>query len=369
VLLTIAIPTFNRLRQLRRALRAIDQLVVPENVELVVAISNTASGDGTFRYLERVESLRSDYKVINQSRGRTIMTPNWVVLSYVVPRNSDWVWFHGDDDEILDPEALVKIFDLIKKYDSLSPHLVSLTQANRAIGPERAFTGTLFEIADTFGYHEVLGWMSQLFMRGKVYFQMMDDYATSHHNNNSPERLNARCVGNFPHSAALLEMNFKKTAIFFHSRLIDEQVPPLEKKVYVRKRKDLELERRDFNFTDRFFYDADWISKILENRGMRGSVNFFRYVNKSFWDLLISIILSELRLVDPKTRLSLGEKINSLQRLVLRIECPEKRSGLNSVLCKLKDASATDSHTLRADAVEDIERIWGHDVYDRAVLI
>ena len=369
MLLTIAIPTFNRLRQLRRALRAIDQLVVPENVELVVAISNTASGDGTFRYLERVESLRSDYKVINQSRGRRIMTPNWVVLSYVVPRNSDWVWFHGDDDEILDPEALVKIFDLIKKYDSLSPHLVSLTQANRAIGPERAFTGTLFEIADTFGYHEVLGWMSQLFMRGKVYFQMMDDYATSHHNNNSPERLNARCVGNFPHSAALLEMNFRKTAIFFHSRLIDEQVPPLEKKVYVRKRKDLELERRDFNFTDRFFYDADWISKILENRGMRGSVNFFRYVNKSFWDLLISIILSELRLVDPKTRLSLGEKINSLQRLVLRIECPEKRSGLNSVLCKLKDASATDSHTLRADAVEDIERIWRHDVYDRAVLI
>ena len=102
---------------------------------------------------------------------------------------------------------------------------------------------------------------------------------------------------------------------------------------------------------------------------MRGSVNFFRYVNKSFWDLLISIILSELRLVDPKTRLSLGEKINSLQRLVLRIECPEKRSGLNSVLCKLKDASAIGSHTLRADAVEDIERIWGHDVYDRAVLI
>ena len=85
MLLTIAIPTFNRLRQLRRALRAIDQLVIPENVELVIAISNTASGDGTFRYLERVESRRSDYKVINQSRGRLIMTPNWVVLSYVVP--------------------------------------------------------------------------------------------------------------------------------------------------------------------------------------------------------------------------------------------------------------------------------------------
>ena len=56
MLLTIAIPTFNRLRQLRRALRAIDQLVIPENVELVIAISNTASGDGTFRYLERAES-------------------------------------------------------------------------------------------------------------------------------------------------------------------------------------------------------------------------------------------------------------------------------------------------------------------------
>ena len=74
-------------------------------------------------------------------------------------------------------------------------------------------------------------------------------------------------------------------------------------------------------------------------------------------------------MVDPKTRLSLGGKINSLQRLVLRIECPEKRSSLDTVLCKLKEASATDSDTLRADAVEDIERIWGHDVYDRAVLI
>ena len=368
MLFTIAIPTFNRLRQLRRALRAIDRLVIPENVELVVAISNTASGDGTFTYLQRLESRRGNYKIINQSKGRNIRTPNWVVLSYVVPRNSDWVWFHGDDDEILDPEALVKIFDLIEKYDSLSPHLVSLTQAHRAIGPERAFTGTVFELADSFGYHEVLGWMSQLFMRGKVYFQMMDDYATSHHNNNSPERLNARCVGNFPHSAALLEMNFRKTAIFFHSRLIDEQVPPLEKKVYVRKRKDLELKRRDFNFTDRFFYDADWISKILGNRGMRGSVNFFRYVNKSFWDLLISIILSELRLVDPKTRLSLGEKINSLQRLVSLIDCHEKRSSLDSVVYKLKEASVIDSHTLRVDAVEDVESNWEQDIYDRAVL-
>ena len=136
--------------------------------------------------------------------------------------------------------------------------------------------------------------MSQLFMRGKVYFQMMDDYASSHHNNNSPERLNARHVGNFPHSAALLEMNFKKTAIFFHSRLIDEQVPLLEKKVYVRKRKDLELERRDFNFTDRFFYDADWISKILENRGMREFGEFFSLRKQIFWDLLISIICLSL---------------------------------------------------------------------------
>ena len=76
---------------------------------------------------------------------------------------------------------------------------------------------------------------------------------------------------------------------------------------------------------------------------MKGSVKFFRYVNKSFWDLLISIILSELKMVDPKTRLSMGDKINSLQRLVLRIECPEKRSGLHTVLCKLKEASVTDS--------------------------
>ena len=274
MLLTIAIPTFNRLRQLRRALRAIDQLVIPENVELVIAISNTASGDGTFRYLERVESRRSDYKVINQSRGRLIMTPNWVVLSYVVPRNSDWVWFHGDDDEILDPEALVKIFDLIKKYDSLSPHLVSLTQANRAIGPERAFTGTLFKIADSFGYHEVLGWMSQLFMRGKVYFQMMDDYASSHHNNNSPERLNARHVGNFPHSAALLEMNFKKTR-FSSLKTYRRTSAAIRKKSLCEKAQRSRARAQRFQFYGSLFYDADWISKILENRGMRGSVNFF----------------------------------------------------------------------------------------------
>ena len=97
-------------------------------------------------------------------------------------------------------------------------------------------------------------------------------------------------------------------------------------------------------------------------------MEFFRYVNKSFWDLLISIILSELKMIDPKTRLSLGEKINLLQRLVLCVECPEKRSGLDRVLCKLKEASVTDCHALRADIVEDIERHWKQDVYDRAVL-
>ena len=368
MLLTIAIPTFNRLRHLSIALRAIEQLVIPRNVELVIAISNIASRDGTYRYLERIESRRSNYKIINQSKGRRIKTPNWVVLSYVVPRNSDWVWFHGDDDEILDSEALLKIFDLIEKYDSLSPDLVSLTQASRAVGSEQAFTGTLFEIANSFGYHEVLGWMSQLFMRGKVYFQMMDDYSHTHHNNNKPEGLNARHVGNFPHSAALLEMNFKKNVIFFHSRLIDEQVPLLEKKEHVRKRKDFELARRNFNFTDRFFYDAACISKILENRGSKGSVTFFRYVNKSFWDLLISIILSELKMIDPKTRISMKDKIKFLEHLLGCVECPKKRFRLGVVISKLKEASVTNSNAIRAEAAAAIEKDWVPDVYDRAVL-
>ena len=47
----IAIPTYNRLSNLKRAIEHIENQVFDSNVELYCVISNTASTDGTHDYL------------------------------------------------------------------------------------------------------------------------------------------------------------------------------------------------------------------------------------------------------------------------------------------------------------------------------
>ena len=52
---TIAIPTFNRVKQLKKCLDLITSQSLDSDIQLSIAISNTASSDGTYVYLSKLE--------------------------------------------------------------------------------------------------------------------------------------------------------------------------------------------------------------------------------------------------------------------------------------------------------------------------
>jgi len=53
---TIAIPTFNRLSRLKKAVESILSQEIGDNYDFDIAISNTCSTDGTFQYLNNLKN-------------------------------------------------------------------------------------------------------------------------------------------------------------------------------------------------------------------------------------------------------------------------------------------------------------------------
>ena len=51
----IAIPTYNRIDQLKKTINSILSQKIEKNVELSVVISNSASDDGTYEFLNRLK--------------------------------------------------------------------------------------------------------------------------------------------------------------------------------------------------------------------------------------------------------------------------------------------------------------------------
>ena len=318
MIVTIAIPTFNRVRCLCRALESINNLCVPNGVDLRVAISNTQSGDATFDYLNDSARKNQNYLIIN---SKTCDIPNWVALSSLVPRDTDWVWLHGDDDQILDQDALSKILNTLFSFKHLQPVLLSIPQAKRSSSTSTILSDTLFQISNQIGFHEMLGWMSQLFLSGRAYFEMMSDYAQIFGDACTTSVIHQRSIGNFPHSQSLMNRFWNQQALFWDVPLIDEQVSEIDKKSFFEARKKLEF-KQNFHFTDRFFFDAIWQIKFFKHNNLLGSASFFRYVNKLSWDVLINIIIEEMIEEPVPGRIAILDKIDIVRSLIYYLDDP-----------------------------------------------
>ena len=59
----VAIPTYNRLENLRECVKKFDLQVVPDFVNLSLVISNSASNDGTSEYLNELSSTRKNVHI------------------------------------------------------------------------------------------------------------------------------------------------------------------------------------------------------------------------------------------------------------------------------------------------------------------
>jgi glycosyltransferase involved in cell wall biosynthesis len=113
-LLTIAIPTYNRARNLRELLSLLfDQLATEPRVELIV--SDNASPDETPAVIEEFRQLGHSFRYI---RNETNTGPDGNILQCFEQARGKYVWIFGDDD-ILGPGAIGIVTDCISadEYD------------------------------------------------------------------------------------------------------------------------------------------------------------------------------------------------------------------------------------------------------------
>lgn len=302
----IAIPTFNRLPQLRRALSALAALRVPGGMQLTVAISNIASADGTSEFLDKVKLPNAEMCIHNEPDLRTRL--NFVFLSKVVPVDADWVWLHGDDDRILDSNALEKVVQVLGAEGHDAASMLVVPQAKRTRATGRTYAGKTIDLCNTHGFHEIMGWISQLIMRGSVYRSAMEALEKSSVSITSDDSLTSNRNSPFHLASLIFSQIREKITILFDEALIDEQVPESVKPQATANARRLE------NLHDRFFFVVDDLVAI--NPDLRGKCThrFLRYVNKYFEDLLIHIAADDA-LHSRHTPLGISEKLDCLQRL------------------------------------------------------
>ena len=112
--LVIAIPTLNRCKYLKNNIHFFDQQRRPANIRVSLAISNSASVDGTESFLSELQNSRTDLFLFNRQTGYN--GSNYGYLCTAIPDDADWVWFMGDDDYLYDSEAIASVCEVLTHH-------------------------------------------------------------------------------------------------------------------------------------------------------------------------------------------------------------------------------------------------------------
>ena len=137
---------------------------------------------------------------------------NMGCLSSIIPDDVDWVVL-GDDDIIVDPDAILKINNLVSR-DNFS--FVHVTQYRRSKNTKKIVSGNLEELCNEFGYTDILGWISSLVVKRSFFVQALKEAQkkiTSEWNR----------VSAFNQSFFLYKQLFNKKCAFFDAGLVDPQ--------------------------------------------------------------------------------------------------------------------------------------------------
>jgi hypothetical protein len=280
--LAVAIPTFNRLAHLRRALASVAQQRLSPGVKLTLVVSNCASNDGTTEYLANwhqpgvgwacANEVIFTGEAANQASGAT----NWLRLTQTVPADVDWVWFMGDDDHLVSETAIQGLAGLLHQTQDADLALVHVCQGRRSLGSAKVLRGSLLQLCNRVGYHEMLGWMSGLVIRREI-FQAFMPLAQRQYSESA-----------YAHSAALLELCAERPALFVDMNWVDTQ-----------EGQQTEETRRRWTETDMYARHTrvvDDIASMFERGVLREKLQpvFYRYHRYSFWDRFANGLIHKL---------------------------------------------------------------------------
>jgi hypothetical protein len=280
--ITIAIPTFNRVERLSQLIESIENQYIPKEVDLKIAISNTASKDDTFTYLNLLSNFdRNKYKIHNKIK----FVPNWYNLISIVPTDSHYVWLIGDDDELTSKYSLSRLYKTLSIQPNLPAIFVPASSKERDKGFE---IGRMEELCNSYGFHEILGWMSSHVLRYDIYLEIYElfgkRYSFKHIN---PRDCYKKQIGLFLHSTTTYKIIFGQNIAILYDDIIAEQTYQRDIKSILRDG-DYRLKKY---YSFRFFFDISDLYDINTQKKFIPNEKFFRYVLKDFLTLLLDILV------------------------------------------------------------------------------
>ena len=200
----VAIPTFNRVLKLKEAINSILEQEF-DNIELKILISNSFSTDGTYQYLEK---LKGDSKFIIFNKREKI--PNNYLSQFInfrnlaksLPNDADWIWWLGDDDKMVSKNSLSLVVKKIKEFDCNDLHFIHACHSEKASKNHKVYKDNILNLCNTFGYHELLGWMSSIILKKKALKKILFDSTQNLYFIDTKDHSAASC---FAHSASILK--------------------------------------------------------------------------------------------------------------------------------------------------------------------
>lgn len=280
--IAFAIPTYNRVERLKVLINSIlAQEFDHSDVELFCCISNSCSTDGTAEYLDGLAGDWVNFIIHNQVEYQdgevkyVASGDNFLRLVSLIPLDADWVWFVGDDDYLIDNQAIKVLSSIIREQNDPALKLIHACQARRSCRTGQVFKGSLFDLCNSMGLHEVLGWISSLIIdRNRFVTALMSDR-------------NRQSESAYAHSAAILEYCHTDNALFIDSAWVEPQDEQQTQESIERWQKE--------NMAERYFYVVDDLLALYQEKKLtrKCSTIFFRYLTYSFWDRYICYLISD----------------------------------------------------------------------------
>lgn len=277
--IAVAIPTYNRLENLRECVKKFDLQMVPDSVNLSLVISNSASIDGTSEYLNELTSTRKNVHVFNKIL-------DWVGGNYgcileALPPKIDWVWFMGDDDEFCSPKSIQKISDLIfqNRHNKDFAFIHACDEA-RTRNTGSSFIDTTMNLCKKFGYLEMLGWFTSLVVR-RTEFEASLIQIHQRATVMRGRKLAKTPYSAFFHSSYLLENLHEKVGAFFDEPLVREQPSANQTKTENRWQNE--------NMGERYLFVVDDFQRLIKSNLPLKNLpsEFFKYHKYHLWDRFI----------------------------------------------------------------------------------
>ena len=311
--IVIAIPTFNRCEKLKRSIESIDKQIIPNGVELSLAISNSASTDDTESYLQKLSKTCPNISMFNKLTDW--VGGNYGYLADTIPQDADWVWYMGDDDYLCDNQAIEKVCRKLSECGGDRDFsFLHVCQGGRSTNSGTLLFDNVFNLCNDLGYLEMFGWISSLVVRREEFVSILRKIDKKVQICRNEDALSLS-VSAFVHSAYFLSELAEKNGAFYDMGLVKPQDDEMTHETRARWAAE--------NMGERYLYvvnDLDWLTKKgLPIKDLKPS--FFRYHKYHLWDRFLTFQLTSLMEFaengqTPQTKASMMRFMENWQRLI-----------------------------------------------------